>query len=345
MQNGSVCEVLIGSCAIELHTLYIMRDCLYTHIHEGEKNVVKDIVKSFKATGKKVIHYGEVLFDIFNSTPYIGGSPTNTCSHLTKLGTQCSLVSCVGRDELGDRGISTLNRSGVDTQYIGRDTHPTGTVIVKVNSFGIPQYNIIKDVAYDYIKLKPEDINRIKETGYDALFFGTMHQRGEASRETLRQIIRSVPFAVRYLDVNLREGFYNKEIIMYSLQNCTILKLNQEELIILQRMFGLNGDDAAYDLINKYPDMDIVLVTKGADGVSLYAKNNRQDISGIPVKVVDTVGSGDAFSAAFLHVYLNTGDIVLALKAGNVLGAYVATCRGAVPDYTDDLKNKLSKML
>ena len=304
--------------------------------------MAKVIGRSTKAEGKKVMLYGEILFDIFDSTPYIGGGTTNTCSHLTKLGTQCSLISFVGRDEPGDRSISILNGYGVDTRYIKRNEHPTGTVIVEIDSLGMPRYNILNDAAYDYIVMAPEEIQTIKETGYDALFFGTLHQHGEVSRKTLRQIIESVPFAIRFLDINLRNGYYTKEIILYSLQKCTILKLNQDELEMLQTMLGLHDNDAAHDLLNNYPDMDLVLVTKGADGVSAYTKNNRQDISGIPVRVVDTVGSGDAFSAAFLHVYLNTGEIIPALKAGNMLGAYVASRRGGIPDYTDDLRKKLS---
>ena len=303
----------------------------------------KDIVNSTMVAGKKVLFFGEILFDIINSTPYIGGSPTNTCSHLTKLGTQCSLVSCVGRDELGDRGISILDSYGVDAKYIRRGVHPTGKVIVKVDNLGMPKYNIIDDVAYDYIELEQKELQKIKETRYDALFFGTMPQHGLVSRKTLRKIINSIFFRIRFLDINLRDGYYNKETVIYSLQKCTILKLNQDELNTLRRMLGLDDVCAAYDLINKYPDMDIVIVTKGADGVSVYTKDNHQDIPGIQVQVVDTVGSGDAFSAAFLHVYLITGDIILALKAGNVLGAYVASRRGAIPNYTDELIKKLNK--
>ncbi|WP_283608730.1 carbohydrate kinase family protein [Faecalispora anaeroviscerum] len=298
---------------------------------------------SQKRGHSRVLLFGEVLFDRFPNGTFIGGGPANSAAHLARLGAGSSLLSCVGQDELGDNAISLLHGFGVNTALIGRSNRPTGQVQVAVDGSGIPSYHIMENVAYDHIALSPQELLHIGQGGYDALFFGTMAQRSPGSRSTLHQLIESVPFSVRFLDINLRDGFYTEEILLYSLSHCTILKLNDEELAVLRQMLNL-GEDPVSRLFAHYPELQICLVTKGAQGVLAYTREIRLDVPGQRVQVADTVGAGDAFSAAFLYVYLHTGNMVSAVKAGNHLGAYVASHSGAVPGYEAGLTERIASL-
>ncbi len=284
----------------------------------------------------KTLLFGTILFDIFDNGAFIGGCPTNVGSHLALLGSEAVLVSQVGTDSLGDRALEILGSNGVNTDFVARDAHhPTGTVRVIVDSNGMPDYEIERNVAYDFIKLSEEDTGRLKEMNFDAIYFGSLDQRGEVSRLSLDMVLKNTSFSIRFYDVNLREGNYSEKIVGNSISNCNILKVNDDELDMLACMFHYKLKDAVNELFRNFPELNIILETLGAKGVKVYTREGGQQggqhIEGVSVSVVDTVGAGDAFSAAFLHVYAGTGDMYLAAKAGNELGAYVASRRGAVP--------------
>lgn len=293
---------------------------------------------------KKVLAFGEVLFDIFPKGIFIGGGPANAAAHMAKLGLQSTLLSCVGRDEMGERALAQMKAFGMDTSFIGQSDLPTGQVHVTVDESGIPTYLIQRNVAYDEILLVPSQREQIRETGYDALYFGTLAQRSLKSRSTLHKLIENEEFPVRFLDINLRNGFYDEHIVRISLQLCSILKLNEEELMVLSEMLHL-GTNPVYELFSLFNNIQVCVVTKGAQGVSAFTRDNVQHVPGNKVTIADTVGAGDAFSAAFLFVYLSTVNLTAAVKAGNLLGAYVASQSGAVPEYNGEIVNKINALL
>ena len=279
--------------------------------------------------------FGLILFDIIEGKKYIGGPAINIGLHMAFYGEEPTLVSCVGADNLGEIAKKLLSDNGASTAYIQTDRqHETGKVNVFVDSNGNPSFEIQKHVAYDFISLTEEQLDELSKAEFDILYFGTVVQRSEVSSETLRTLLKRVPFKQSFFDINLREGHYTKEVIDFSLANTDIFKLNDQEVVELARVFGLEMVDEQQVVdwaFEQYP-IKLILVTKGENGVSVYTPDERQDIDGIKVQVKDTVGSGDAFSAGFIMEYVKSGDLLRAAHKGNEMGAYVASKTGAVPE-------------
>lgn len=288
----------------------------------------------------RMLLYGLVLFDIIEGEKYIGGPAINIALHMACHGQYPTLVSCVGKDELGGIAERLLKDNNISTEYILVDQeHETGWVKVFLDENGNPSFEIVKPVAYDFIELSAEQITNLSREPYDIFYFGTVVQRNSASQNTLQEILRKVPIKEVFFDINLRQGNYSKEVVDYSLDHTDILKLNDGELIQVAKMFGLETQNDARVitwLFNRYK-IKTILLTRGADGVSVFTRDGRDDIEGIKVRVKDTVGSGDAFSAGFIMEYLNSGDLLQAAKKGNELGAYVATKTGAVPELDEEM--------
>jgi len=283
----------------------------------------------------KSLLYGLILFDIIDGNKYVGGPAINIALHMAYHGYIPTLVSCVGDDELGHKVRRLLVDNQVSTKYINNDLeHETGWVKVFLDRDGNPSFEIIQPVAYDFITLSDEQLGSLSKNTYDIFYFGSVVQRNETSQKTLKALIENVPFKEVFFDINLRPGHYSKEVIEFSLNHTDILKLNDEELIQVADLFGVeskNENQLIDWLFKKYPAR-IILLTRGAKGVSVFTHRTRKDIEGIKVKVKDTVGSGDAFSAGFIMEYMKSGDVILAAEKGNELGAYVATKSGAVPE-------------
>ena len=282
--------------------------------------------------------FGLILFDIIEGKKYIGGPAINIALHMAYHGDQLTLVSCVGNDDLGDRAKKLLHCPiNSRLNFYGAIKHDTGTVPVFLDKKGNPTFDITQPVAYDFIKLTEKQLEELSKTRFEIFYFGTVVQRTSTSAETLRKILKCVSYNSSFFDINLREGHFTKEVIDFSLRHTDILKLNEDELLEIANMFGLgmSEEQRIIEWIFGQYQANIILLTRGEKGVSVFTPDKRKDIAGIKVKVKDTVGSGDAFSAGFIMEYIKSGDLKHAAQKGNELGAYVAARSGAVPEIAE----------
>jgi fructokinase len=280
---------------------------------------------------KKIIAFGELIWDVFLDGKKLGGAPANLVYRVTVLGDQGFLLSRVGQDEAGREALQILRKFNVPDQYVQIDpVYPTGLVIVKVGHEGRPDYLIQPDLAFDHIELTTEAIDLVKEA--DCLFFGTLVQRHDKSKDTLEKLFAEIPQTLKYLDLKLRKNYYTKEIIESSLRIANILRVKENELYLLKNelsLFEYESKALATELINEY-NLDIVLVTQSKEGAFALDKEGRFfEDRGYVIDLVDTVGSGVAFSAGFLHVYLEEKNLEAALQFGNAAGALTAETQGA----------------
>ena len=290
----------------------------------------------------KALSFGEILFDVIENEPYLGGAPLNFAAHLAQCGVESYIFSKVGADKLGAEALRQVKRLGVITDFIEVDkAHATGTVNV-VLSAGQPDYTITENVAYDFITLKGKAA-ALGETEFDLLYYGTLAQRSPQSRETLRQIVAQKRFKQVFYDVNVRKGFYSREILENSLRHCSMLKLNDEEVKVLSQLLyqqELSMEGFSRKTVAAY-GIALVIITAGAEGCYLFEEGQLHFVPGQAVVVADTVGAGDAFSAAFVYKYLGGASALEAAKVATKLGAYVASCRGPIPAYTPEIREAL----
>lgn len=280
---------------------------------------------------KKIAAFGELLWDLLPTGKVLGGAPANFIYRINSFGDEGTLLSKVGNDRAGKEARESLIRLGVSDENIQTDYEfPTGTVEVTIDEFGNADFNICTDVAYDHIEINAEMMEAFSEA--DCVCFGTLVQRYGISKNTLRELIHQSEGVVKFLDINLRRKCYTATSIEDSLLMANILKTNDEELKITKELLGLKGEnlkDLAREVIEKY-DLDMVLCTLGSHGAfCLTCDLSFHYDPGYQVVLGDTVGAGDAFSAGFVHYYMNGFPIGEALQFGNASGALVATTTGA----------------
>ncbi len=289
-----------------------------------------------------VLCFGEILFDKIGGKSYLGGAPLNFAAHMKRLGARSFILSRLGMDENGDKALSEVEELGVVSKFIQRDPdHATGEVDVVLNE-GSPEYTFNEKAAYDFIDLE-EFIVHYTIAEFSFLYFGTLAQRNEVSRSTLWQLTEDIDFPEVFFDINLRENFYTPEIVHVSLHKATIFKLNDEEVVLVSKMLYEREMDTEELCSNLSADfqLKLIIVTKGGEGCSVYENDSLVEVAGEKVEVRDTVGAGDAFSAAFMFYYLKDGDSVKAAEKANKLGAFVASSDGAIPDYSPEIKEAL----
>lgn len=293
----------------------------------------------------KMLCIGEVLWDIIREQEHIGGAPFNLAAHLARLGCRSSVLTRIGADSRGAAATAEMQRLGVDTSLVQIDAHhPTGWAKVELTGDGVPTFRFPDDPAYNFIEADDSMLRRLAGEQPDALCFGTLQQKGERTRESLMRILRTVPAREVLYDVNIRLDFYPQEILRESLEFSTIVKLNADEApLVAQRLYGdrLPEAELAARLATEFP-VRVLCVTKGGDGCTVYAGGTSRNFACEPVRVADTVGSGDAFAAAFLEHYCRTGDPFASAERGNRLGAYVASRPGAVPEYDESIRKRLA---
>jgi fructokinase len=279
-----------------------------------------------------VIGIGEVLWDLLPSGRQLGGAPANFAFHAHALGAEVRVVSRVGNDPLGREVLDRLGQVGLPVGGIGVDDgRPTGTVSVRLLPDGQPQFVIHENVAWDWIQTDRESLAFAARA--DAVCFGSLAQRCEMSRFAIRRLVLATPVtALRVFDINLRQEFYSPEIIESSLAMANALKLNDNELPVLAAMFGLRGDVRAQigSLAERFA-LRAVAYTRGAAGSLLLAGGAWSDLPGVPVKVVDAVGAGDAFTAAFAMGLLAGMPLDVVHRQAAALAAFVCTQPGAMP--------------
>lgn len=281
-----------------------------------------------------VVGLGELLWDIFPEGKQLGGAPANFAYMTSLLGDRGIVASRVGDDELGHEAKQRLETLGLQTSFVQLDARrPTGTVNVSIDPAGQPTFKITRSVAWDAFEWTPQW--RLLAQRTDAVCFGSLAQRCPESRETIRAFLKGMrPDATRIFDVNLREEFYSAEILSESAMLAEIIKVNHEELPVLAKLLGIpfiyDERRAAQWLRDKY-GTKLVCMTRGARGSLLVGEDEISEHSGYRVYVADTVGAGDAFTAALVYHYLRHGSISTFNEAANRMGSWVASQTGATP--------------
>lgn len=276
---------------------------------------------------------GEILYDIYPNHKRLGGAPLNFIYHIKKLTDSGNIISRVGKDVLGNKVINDLKHSGLSFDFIQHDNlHSTGMAIVHLDDAGVPDFRIDTNSSYDFIETTEENENLIN-VDTDCLYFGTLAQRSEISRSTIQSFFnRGLKY---FADINLRQNFYNEEILNASLKAADFIKVNYEEMHVLNDLFlqsEYSTERVANELMDKY-EINMIAVTRGKDGSSIFENGKRYDHSNIDVKVVDTTGAGDAFAAILCVGYLHGFEIPYINKLANDFASEICQFEGALPKY------------
>ena len=292
---------------------------------------------------KTVLAYGELLWDILPTETVLGGAPFNFAYRVNSLGHKGFITSRLGKDEIGQKAYNSTVALGMLPTYLQwDDDYPTGTVNVYLDSNGHPDFEIIKKVAYDFIEMT-ESLQQISSQS-NCIYFGTLVQRSEKSRSTLQQLFEYSPDSLKFFDINLRKECYSLDTITYSLDKANILKINKDEALYLADELRLSNGSiphVGHDLIEKY-HLDCCIITLAEEGVFACSRDGEDIyVPGYNVTLADSVGSGDAFSAGFLHQHLLGASTREACQFGNALGALVATQRGATSPVSENEIHRL----
>ena len=286
-----------------------------------------------------VVGLGEALWDVLPEGKKLGGAPANFAYHAGQfLGQENTLaVSALGEDRLADETIESLKEHGL-SYLMPRVPYPTGTVQVTLDDQGIPSYDIKENVAWDNIP-QSEEIMAVARN-CRAVCFGSLAQRNVVSRETIHRFLDNTPSdCMKIFDINLRQNFYNKEIIMESLQRCNVLKINDEELVLIGRMFGYPGldmENKCWLILGKY-NLDMLVLTCGTNGSYVFTPGQMSVQETPVVEVADTVGAGDSFTGSFCAAILSGKSVAEAHKLAVSVSAYVCTQNGAMPVLPEEL--------
>lgn len=283
--------------------------------------------------GKVMIGLGEILWDILPEGKVLGGAPSNFAYHASALGNDGITASRIGRDKLGLEIIDALKLNGLEIKYIQQDqTLPTSTVEVELAADGQPKFTIKENVAWDNLQFTPT-FRELAQSA-DVICFGSLAQRSPNSRAAIKRFLSAAPkHAIKIFDINIRQHYYTDHIIKESLALSQVLKLNAVELPLLVNLLNLKSTDAVAqcrELCSRFA-LNLVCLTKGKNGSVLATSDESYSHPGYPVEAVDSVGSGDAFTAAMVHCVLKGASLQQTSEAANRLGSHVATKAGATP--------------
>ncbi|HEX8040771.1 MAG TPA: PfkB family carbohydrate kinase [Chryseosolibacter sp.] len=293
----------------------------------------------------KLLAFGEILWDIIHGEEHLGGAPFNFAAHSTQCGNEAYIVSRLGTDRLGLKAFQMCIRAGVNAQLIQWDDQfPTGVVDVTLKD-GQPDYVIRQNAAYDFIEFD-EKTRNVNAYDFDVFYFGSLAQRNSVSFNTLHSILKTLVVKYIFYDVNLRKTANHINTVRNSVSVCNVLKLNTDEASVISEM--LCGRALAYEqfcntLSELHPNLQTIIITAAENGCYVFHRKILQHIPGIPVKIEDAIGAGDAFSAVFMKVYSETQDCLLSGRIANEVGAYVASKRGAIPQYSQRIKRLLAQ--
>jgi len=324
-----------------------------------------------------ILGIGELLWDILpeglraggipvadsRGMGFLGGAPANFTVMAGRLGNHAAILSRIGRDDLGRKAVDQLEPLSADTSFLEVDpAHETGRVTVTLNG-GQPSYVIHQPSAWDFMELT-DDWVRLAERA-DAICFGSLAQRSHESRQTIQTLAAQTSSAcIRVFDVNLRPPFYSGEVVQESLELATVLKMNDTELPLLMGLLGLPAEEetaerlrpeverlrpgaeslrlGAERMLEEFPTLDLVAVTRGAHGSLLVRRGEWHEHPGFPVKVADTIGAGDAFTAAMTHYLLRGAGLATLNEAGNRWGGWMAAQQGAMPALPEPVRSGIA---
>lgn len=280
-----------------------------------------------------IVGLGEVLWDVLPEGRKLGGAPANFAYNVRQFGFGSLAISAVGNDKLGDETLAALKDKGLDF-VMPQVPYPTGTVLVSLDDEGIPAYDIRENVAWDNIPFTPE--MKAAAQNCRAVCWGSLAQRNVVSRTTINGFLDAMPDGggrLKVFDINLRQKFYTKEVIMESLRRCNVLKINDEELVVIGRLFdypGLDMRNKCWLILGKY-NLDMLVLTCGVNGSYVFTPGRVSFQETPRVDVVDTVGAGDSFTGAFCAAILKGMPVPEAHRLAVEISAYVCTQSGAMP--------------
>ncbi len=289
-----------------------------------------------------IVGLGEALWDCLPDGKKLGGAPANFAYHVGQFGFDTIAVSAVGNDRLGDETIASLEAKGLK-YMMPRVSYPTGTVQVTLDDNGIPTYDIRENVAWDNIPFSPE----LEDLAHNcrAVCWGSLAQRNVVSRETINKFLDTAPKdCLKIFDINLRQNFYTKEVISESIKRCNVLKINDEELVVIGRLFGYPGldmENKCWLILGKY-NLDMLVLTCGVNGSYVFTPGSVSFQETPLVDVVDTVGAGDSFTGTFCASILSGMSVKDAHALAVKVSAFVCTQSGAMPVLPEELKNKVN---
>lgn len=286
----------------------------------------------------RIVAVGEILWDLLPEGEQPGGAPANFAHHAHALGNTVHLISRVGDDPRGERLLKHLDCNGIDTTLVQVDPDaPTGTVSVTIRDHGQPSYVIHELVAWDRIKTDPKNLSAVSQC--DTICFGSLAQRDPRSRSAILQLLKAAPpGSKRVFDANLRQHFHSDEILRGSLEHCSILKVNDQELPVIAAATGLSGnvEGIVRSLMEQY-HLELVALTRGSEGSTLFSRDCRSDLPSPPITVKDTIGAGDAFTAALLTAWLQRRSLDGCHRLASSFASWVCTQRGATPSPPETL--------
>lgn len=287
----------------------------------------------------RIVSIGEIIWDVVGSSEYLGGAPLNFAAHAHKLGHEVFLLSAVGDDERGRRALEGLGRCGISAELVQTKAgRPTGTAQVELDPGGKPMFRIVRPAAYDFLAIGDSQLKRIVELQPDWVYFGTLYHTSRHSMGGTLQLLRQVPKAKRFYDVNLRDGNWTLNVVEELAAQASVIKLSDSEAEFLDA--SLNSDDvqgSVEDFCRRWSEQyscKTICVTLGERGCCIYRDGRYVEQPGYKVNVVDTIGAGDAFAAAFIHGIDQGWSDARCGKFANAVAALVASRPGATPDWS-----------
>lgn len=288
---------------------------------------------------KTILGVGELLWDVLPEGLQLGGAPANYTVMAGRLGNHAVLMSRIGADSMSERALQVLLPMPVDCSLLQTDPQqPTGWVTVELRE-GQPSYTIHEPVAWDFMELTDDWLDTAAKA--DAICFGSLGQRSPVSRATTQSVVRATrPECHRIFDVNLRTPFYSAELVRSSLQLATVMKMNDGEAPLVAEMLGLPAPSSlragAEALLREFPNLSLIAITCGVAGSLLVSPGRFDSHPGIPTIVADTIGAGDAFTAALTHYLLQDAPLRVLNEAGNRWGSFIASRNGAMPEIPEE---------
>jgi fructokinase len=295
----------------------------------------------------RTLSFGAVIWDGIGSESLLGGDSLNVAANLCRLGAESFLLTRLGNDERGRMAKSRMESLGIKVKYVQMDTlHQTGYSKVILDENRAPSYWFAEDASDEYITVDEKLIADIRAERFDIFWYSSYTQPSILSRGSLYRILEQGNFKVRFCDINIRRGFYPEDILRNSFRFADILKMNDHEAaLVMEALYKKEfTEEQLARKIQKDFDVRIVCLTKGPGGCTIYDRAGKKEgLPAAPFDAVDTVGAGDAFSAAFLVHYCTTGDSIEAARRGNILGGFVASQHGAIPDFSEALLKRISQ--
>jgi fructokinase len=291
-------------------------------------------------TSVRIVSVGEILWDVIGENEYLGGAPLNFAAHAQKLGHEVYPLSAVGADKRGHKAIEMLKKRGMSTEFIQvLHNHPTGTAEVELDMEGKPTFRIVRSVAYDFVDLTDHELKQIAKLQPDWIYLGTLYHMSSHSLASTKKLLKTVPKARRFYDINLREGHWSLATIEQLSSLASVIKLSDQEAESLDATVDASEgpSDSIEDFCRRWTarfGCETMCITFGERGCAIFKDGKFTKTPGYHITVADTVGAGDAFSAAFVHGLSQGWDAGHIACCANAVGALVASRSGAIPDWT-----------